>query len=925
MKLSSRLVSGAVALAMAGVVPAWAKTPGPGPGPQAASSASPATGAHRRSAKAHTPAVLQEIVVTGIRASMESALNIQRFSNTIEDAIVASDIGKLPDVTAIDALQRIPGIQISRQLGEGGGTINIGGSNINSGYEIRGLPYAETTLNGREVFSAQGDRVLNLEDIPSSLLASIEVYKDPTASLIAGGLAGTVNLRTHKPFDFVGRELDLSAGETYGDMVGTAKPNFNALGSDIWHTAIGKVGALLDFSYHDRAYREDQITNSAIASSSTAVPGKTIYFTNGVYNTMFVGKRHRIGVDAVLQWQPAEDLQTYAEATSEDFTWAQNQYSFYTQGLVPFQASDGGPNGTALVNQIVPGSVRLFPGSSDAQSITFQNALDSSVGAWRTVEDVNRQFNLHAKWTPVPWTVTGDISYAKATERLNNPAVDIGAFGPQAPAAPTLTQTNSISGATISTVTGINPLDLGYYGGPATPYANYQSYIYDTEQHFRGSETAGTLNVSYALARGLLSSVEGGIRWADRKDAFNQSSTFANIVTSQVQANAQWFNHVPLSPFFSAVSPTAVDPPYIVFNPNLLHYSPNTVYQAFGAPPPSDNGSADYNIDERTYAGFVQLNFAANIGIPMSGNVGVRIVRHEDFMNGMLGTGGVYTPASFSHGETDPLPSLNLLFKLTHDLQWRFAASKVIAYPDFNQIRPSISLLPAQGAASGGNPNLKPTTATQFDTSLEYYFARGSAVTADVFYKRLQNFWLSETQQDAFTIDGIHYNLTGAVDGGSATIKGAEFGYQQFFRSLPGWLNGLGVAANYTYIKAAAPTAVVGQTTTLPGLSQNSYNLIGIYEKGPVSFRVAYNWRSAFYSSIYNGANAQLAANPIYTASYGWLDASLEYDVTHHIQVYVDGSNLLRTRLVSYYGVPTLPQGVMIDDRQVMAGVNVKF
>ncbi len=915
MKLTSRLVSGAVALAMAGAVPAWAKTAGPGP--QAASSANPTAATENNAKKTAQPAVLKEVVVSGIRASMESALNIKRFSDTIVDAIVASQIGKLPDVTAIDALQRIPGIQISRQLGEGGGTVNIGGSVIMSGYEIRGLPYAETTLNGREVFSAQGDRVLNLEDIPSALLAGIEVYKDPTASLIAGGLAGTVNLRTHKPFDFAGRELDLSAGETYGDMVGTAKPNFNVLGSDIWHTGIGKIGALLDVSYHDRAYREDGITNSAIATSTTAVPGKTINFTNGVYNTMFVGNRHRIGVDAVLQWQPTEDFQTYAEATSEDFTWAQNQYTFYTQGLAGYQAGLAG-----VVNQIVPGSVTLFPGTNNVQSITFQNALDSTVGAWRTVEDVNRQFNLHAKWTPIPWTVTGDISYTKATERLNNPAVDVGAFGPQTPTPPTLTQINSLSGVTRSVVNGFNPLDLAYYGGENF---SYQSYLYDTEQHFRGDETAGTLNVSYAFAHGFLSSIESGIRWADRKDTFNQWSTFANVVTSQVQANSQWFNPVPLSPFFSAASSVPVDPPYAVFDPNQLHFNSAAVYSAFGAPPPTDTGTADYHIDERTYAGFVQLNFSANIGIPMSGNIGVRLVRHEDFMSGEVGTAGVYTPANFSHGETDPLPSLNLLFKLTHDLQWRIAASKVIAYPDFSQIRPSISLLPAQGAASGGNPNLKPMTATQFDTSLEYYFARGSALTADLFYKRMSNFWLSETQQDAFTINGVNYNLTGAVDGGSATVKGAEFGYQQFFRNLPGWLSGLGIAANYTYIDASAPTAVAGQTTTLPGLSKDSYNLIGIYEKGPISFRVAYNWRSAFYSSLYAGANAQLAANPIYTASYGWLDASLEYNITHHIQVYVDGSNLLRTKLVSYYGVPTLPQGATIDDRQVMLGVNVKF
>src|SRR5690242_3928191 len=266
MKLTSRLVSGAVALAMAGAMPAWADTaspasqpaPDPAPAPQASTSQQPAP-------------ELQEVVVSGIRESMENALHIKQFADTIEDSIVAQDIGKLPDVTAIDAIQRIPGVQISRQLGEGGGTVTIGGSAVMSGYEIRGLPQAETTLNGREVFSAQGSRVLNLADIPSALLAGIDVYKDPTADQIAGGIAGTVDLRTHKPFDFRGLEVEGSGEEQYGDLIGQAKPAFTALASDTWETGAGKLGALLTLSYQDRSYREDNATNNAVATSTTAV------------------------------------------------------------------------------------------------------------------------------------------------------------------------------------------------------------------------------------------------------------------------------------------------------------------------------------------------------------------------------------------------------------------------------------------------------------------------------------------------------------------------------------------------------------------------------------------------------------------------------------------------------------------------------
>ena len=886
MKLTSRLVSGAVALAMAGAVPAWADT---------AAQSTPASPAGNNSTSGgQQSAELQEVVVTGIRQSMESALHIKQFADTIEDSIVATDIGKLPDVTAIEAIQRIPGIQISRQLGEGGGTVTIGGSAVMSGYEIRGLPQAETTLNGREVFSAQGSRVLDLADIPSALLAGVDVYKDPTADQIAGGIAGTVDLRTHKPFDFSGLELEGSAEEQYGDLIGQAKPAFTGLASDTWNTGFGKLGALLTLSYQDRSYREDSATNNAVATSTTAVPGATIVYPNGAYNTMFVGDRRRTGVDAVLQWQPADDFQAYAEASSEDFVWAQNQYTFTTSG-----------NAKAI------DSVSLFPGTNDVQSITWSNASTSTVGAWRTVEDVNRQFSLHAKWTPAPWIVEGDLSYTKATERLNNPAV--GLVG----VSPTLTQLNSISGVPQSIVGGFDMLSLSQYTGG--------SYTYDTEQHFRGGETAARLDVTYALPSGFVNSVQGGVRAADRKDSFHQWSDFGGIKSAAIQANPQWFNEVPLSPFFSATESNPVQPQYLVFNPDVLHFNLIGVDQTFGVAPPLDNGAQDYSFDERNYAGYMRVNFGTDWAIPMTGNIGVRVERHEDFMTGALVTSGVAKPSNYSNGQTTPLPSLNLNFKLTHDLQLRLGASKVISYPDFSQVRPSISLLPAQGTATGGNPNLKPTKATQYDASLEWYFAQGSALTADVFYKKLTDFILQETAQNAFTVGGVTYNLTGAIDGGSGSIKGVEIGYQQFFHDLPGVLNGLGAEVNYTYIKAAAPTAVVGQSTTLPGLSKNSYNLVGIYEKGPVSFRLAYNWRSQFYTTIYNGSNAQLSANPIYTKGYGWLDASLEYDVNHWLSLYAQGSNLLRTRLTEFYGVQTLLQQQTIDDRQATLGFRVKF
>src|SRR5580698_869246 len=846
------------------------------------------------------PAQLEEVVVTGIRASLENAQELKKNSDTIQDSIIAEDIGKLPDVTAVEALQRITGVQIGRDLGEGGGSVTIGGSSVNSGIEIRGLPQVETTLNGREVFSATGSRVLNFEDIPSSLLAGIDVYKDPTADLLEGGIGGTVDLRTRKPFDFKGFAFEGSAAEDYGDMVGVTKPEFTLLASDRWQTGIGDVGALLSFGYQDRAYRQDQTSDQAVLINNNVIPGQATTLIDGTYNTMFVGERKRIGLDGVLQWQPADDLQTYAEVSSQELTSKQSQYTFMSAGNA----------------NVVPGSLQLFSGTTDASAVTYNNAQVGTVGAWRQVADLNRQYALNAKWTPGAWTVVGDVSYTTGYESLINPAVLAGGT------ATTLAQSTGIGGLTTTSLTGIDLTNLNSFTGTAS---NFYSYMYDTVQHFHGDEKAARLDGAYAFDSGFLSSLQVGIRFADRVAELDQASMFGALTTANLQSNPQWFGLVPFSPLMSAIGANPVQPNYTVFNPNVLRYNVASVINAYGLTLPADTGAQDYNATEKNYTAYFRANFGWDIGVPMDGNVGVRVVRHEDFLYGHQSAGGVVSPDYFSSGETDPLPSLNLRFKLTDKLQARFAASKAVTYPDFSQIAPTQTLNAAQGLATGGNPNLKPTKADQVDGSLEYYFGPASSITWDVFYKKLTDFILQETQQDAFSENGRGFNLTGAINGPSGTIRGTEIAYQQFLDFLPGLWNGIGYQLNYTYVDAQAPTAVAGATTTLPGLSKNNFNIIGIYEKGPVSFRAAYTWRSQFYTSIYAGSTAQVASNPIFTKQFGWLDASLNYELNHEWTVYVQGSNLLRTRLVEFYGTQTIPESYTINDRQALLGVRFKF
>ena len=176
------------------------------------------------------------IVVTGIRESLESAQGIKRRSDKIVDTIVAEDIGKLPDITVSETAARIPGIQVVRRGGEADTVL------------VRGLPDFATTYNGREIFTAE-TRVVALQDFPAGNIAALEVFKSSSADLVEPGLAGLVNVRSRRPFDFADFEIAGSVWGLYSKQAGKLTPNGNLLVTDRWDVGGGEIGALLNFSY----------------------------------------------------------------------------------------------------------------------------------------------------------------------------------------------------------------------------------------------------------------------------------------------------------------------------------------------------------------------------------------------------------------------------------------------------------------------------------------------------------------------------------------------------------------------------------------------------------------------------------------------------------------------------------------------------
>jgi len=206
------------------------------------------------------------------------------------------------------------------------------------------------------------------------------------------------------------------------------------------------------------------------------------------------------------------------------------------------------------------------------------------------------------------------------------------------------------------------------------------------------------------------------------------------------------------------------------------------------------------------------------------------------------------------------------------------------------------------------------------DASLEWYFNRTGSLTATVFRHDFKDFLVWKGLPE--THDGVEYLVTRPYNAQKAKLYGYEFGYRQFFDMLPGAFSGLGMEANFTHMQGGMTDVSTGETTNFPGMSKNAYNLVGLYEKGPWSARLAYNWRSKFAAEYnYRGNNGMtLWVDPI-----KWLDASLGYKVNDNLTVSIDGNNLLNFAYHDYHGVPEQPRDVRRYDRVIGVALRWKL
>lgn len=809
------------------------------------------------------PEQLDEIVVVGARASLATAQSIKRGKLEIVDSIVAGDIDKLPDFNVTDALQRITGIQILRDRGEG------------AGVAIRGLTQMETLLNGREVFTAGWGRNLDFADIPAEMLAGIDVYKTSSAEHIEGGVGGTIDLRTRRPFDFAEREISVSARVLRGDLARENKAQFSTLMSDRWKTpGGGEFGALLSLVRQQRAWREDQKSAGVPVARTNILAGQTVIAPNGVTETASVGSRERTSANMVLEWMPAETLSLYAEANYAEFLTIQDSYQLTASASPTFAA----------------GSAVRFPGSNDLQHITWTNASASTVGAARDTLDRTAQVAAGGEWTGEALTLKGDLSYTRSHNSLVYSAIPLGG------AAVTLTQdlsggvpSSSVAGTTLSSLSGFTSAGIWYAYRP-----------------FDGDLTAASFDGEYRIDGAFVDTLSAGLRLARRhaSDAPGQVGFYPATVPANNAAGI-----VVANPYGN----------FVTANPAVARsVAGSCAALAIPCAIPASNDLGTWNIAEQTQSGYAMAKFGA---ARFDGNAGVRIVRTREAVSGYRTVTGGVAPIQISDNYTDVLPSMNLRYEIASGLYLRGAASKSITRQDFNLLSPSLTLNPVLRIGTAGNPVLKPVRADNLDLAAEKYFGPSTSIHATGFWKRVDGFITTVSNPETYA--GVTYQVSRPQNSNAANIRGAEFGYQQFYDFLPGWMSGLGLQANYTYVDSRMNNALLGQSVPLQNLSKRSYNVVGMYEKEKLSVRLAYNWRDRFLSGIANVVG--VGALPIYTAAYGWLDASLTYRYSKELSFALEGTNLLRTVRRSYYGAETRPQSTWANDRQIGITMTAQF
>ncbi len=848
--------------------------------------------------------VTEEITVVGIADSLREAVKVKRESAAIVDAIAAKDVNKLPDRNLAEAVQRVPGVVINREFGEGE-RVSLRGVSPN---------LVHTTVNGHSVAVADwfvleqlaATRSFNYLLLPSDLIGLLTVYKSPTAELNEGGIGGTIDVRTRKPLDLEPFAISGSVQNAHTENSGSNDPNASVLVS--WRNPQRTFGVLFSSVFDRRDIRRDGVEVLGYFPQT----GSGLLVPSLIGSALFLQERERKAFNAEVQFRPTSRL----ELNLNGF-WSRFGADNINQNYLAWASNALGGGGTltdvaTVGNTAVAGVVSSAANGTQGRGVVF-DAIDRAAFAKTWYGDLDGTFMANESWI-----MHFDVGYTQADgDTQSQPFVEFGA-----PASFRYDLRGRTPQVQFLNIDPMNPRQMDF---------DFASLHHITNDD---SETYSYVDAERIVNAGALKSLKFGLKYTDheRKTDF-QATTYGGFFLPLSATGCG--GHACTAADFAAGSTPGNFLGDISVPGTLTGYwsvdrerVQNILFSSFnGARIP--NPPEVFSVEEKVGGGFAMANLQWS---KWKGNVGLRLVRTDQTSTGNIvgGAGeiqnafGNFTHVSVDRSYTDYLPSVNFSRDLSDQVVLRVAAARTLARPDFTDVSPRVTLNPGALTGQGGDPHVDPYRANQADVSLEWYHGDDQVVSGALFFKDIESFVTDRPVQQPHLIQTDNPNLslcTGApttefpnrysclftinqrVNGGGGTVQGLEVNVLQ---KLYG---GFGVQGNYTYSDAQADEAGL----EIPGNSKHSGNLVGFFENDRFAARLAYSYRSEFFVTFDR-------ATRLNQDSMKSLDASLAFDLFRGLALTVDGVNLTDEKIVQFASDRFRPRAIYDNGRYYFIG-----
>ncbi|MGN6818432.1 MAG: TonB-dependent receptor [Sphingomonas sp.] len=890
------------------------------------------------------PASAPEIVVTGFRGSLSSAIGIKRNETATVDVIKAEDIAEFPDLNLAESLQRIPGVAISRVNGEG--------RNIS----VRGLgpEYSRVRINGMEAIGTTGGtdnsggvnrgRGFDFNIFSSDLFNSLAVRKTATADVEEGSLGGTVDLQSARPFDYKKSTAAFQVAASYNDLARKAKPRVSGLVTAT--TADGKFGVLLSVAYEERRLIEEgaNITrwtyggfNGGFNPAST-LQGYTIAQINdtnpatALFHPRIPGlvsydiDQKRLGAALSLQYRPSDKTLISIDGLYSRLDGTRKEAQFQA---ISFSRSGSGKPQTIIRSGTVDGDDNIISGTFDNVDLRSQARYDKLVTDFYQItgsidQKIGESLKLGAIVgysrsefrNPIQTTVTIDAAntsnfYYDFSTRFPTirPGVDV-----------------------------TNPATFSFINGTSEVRIRPQT----VDNAFTNAKVFAEWTASPVVK------LKVGVDWR----RFDYDSTEQRRLLGETVV--QTLTAAQLAPLLTTFSgfgrglnipngtPTAwVIPNLDAFQTALNTYS-NPLYATGGVANATARGSfVTVREEDLGLWGMAEFNLAS-AGLPIRGDVGVRYVKTDQFSTGYASLGSTISLVDADRGYHRWLPSANLVFDVTDKLLVRLAAAKTIARAGIGSLSPGGNLNVSGGnrTFSSGNPDLLPTSSTNLDASVEWYPTRGALYAVSLFQKDIGTFVQTLSTTVPYSALGLPDSLLNGttaspsdvfivsqpVNSKGGMLRGFEVNVQQPLSFLPGFLSNFGVLMNYTYVSSDIEYLLTTNGSSvvrapLIGLSRNAANATLYYETKKFSIRGSVAYRSKYLTAVpgtegnsYNGTNATTN-----------VDAQVSYNFTDNLKVTLEMINLTDAKNDQFVDETNRLNVLTHSGRQFVLGAKVVF